>query len=424
MTVKKRFKLHLLLYMLALIAGIVFLCGFSFCRRLPRGTFIDGVDVGGKTWTAAVQTVRGEIERELKDKRLEIIAEDRTYSFAYPEISYRDNLYTLVRTISRGGEYGSGASYYLCGSKEVISGICAGESKIIQEPYAEFSADGTPFCYYEGQDGKTVDRALLVCGIDRALQGGFEPVKLSYTEIKRKKSVADVKAETVLLSQFTTYFDGSNANRAHNIALAAASLNGAVLKGGRTLSFNNTVGARVESRGYLRAKIIENGEYTEGIGGGVCQVSTTLYNAALLSGLTVTEYHSHSLAVGYVPPSRDAMVSGTAFDLKISNPMQTAVYIRAYCNSGSLTVKIYGKSRGEQYSIETVVSGGITAPEEFTDDPAKVREGKDGVLSESYLVTQKGGEVKRVRLRFDKYLPQKRITLKQDGSCEAQNADI
>ena len=79
------------------------------------------------------------------------------------------------------------------------------------------------------------------------------------------------------------------------------------------------MGARTKARGFLPAKIIENGEFVEGVGGGVCQVSTTLYNCALLAGFNIEEYHPHSLAVSYVPPSRDAMVSGLSCDLKIKN---------------------------------------------------------------------------------------------------------
>lgn len=420
MKVKSYFKLRLFLFMSALVAGVIFLCGFSFFGKLPRGTIIDGIDVGGMSRTAAIAAVRDNIEDGLKDKRLEVVANDRVYSYAYPEINYRDNLFSLVRSISRSGEYHSGVSYYLCGAKEVISGICAGESVDLQEPYAMFSAAGEPFTYYEGHDGRRADAALLACGIERSLQGGFERVKLTVREYKRKKTIDDIRAETVLLSQFSTYFDDGNASRSHNIALAAAGVNGSVIRGGGTLSFNDIVGERTAQRGFKEAKIIENGEYIQGLGGGVCQVSTTLYNAALLSGLKIKEYHPHSLSVGYVPPSRDAMVSGSSCDLKIMNPLKTPVYIRAECSRGRLTVRIYGKSTGEVYSIETVVSGGIVAPEEFTDDPTKAREGRDGVLSESFLIVKKGEDVRRVRLRYDKYLPQKRVVYRGGAQDTAE----
>lgn len=407
---KAGLKLRLLIAMLALVAGIAFLCGFS--RSLPSGTRIDGVDVGGMTVGQAIETVRRKTESELKKKKLEIRAESCVYTYVYPELNYRDDLFRLVPSIIRAGDYDGGVSYYLCGEDMIISGICAGEGTAAREPEAEFMKRGAPFRYDEGCDGRLVDAVALTRGIEEALKGNFEPVVLSYREVRKKRSLEEVRAETVLLSRYTTYFDGGNANRSGNIRLAAGSLNGTVLAGGGVFSFNRTVGERSKERGYLPAKIIENGEYVEGYGGGVCQVSTTLYNAALLAGLKISEFHPHSLAVGYVPPSRDAMVSGKTLDLKMINPAKTPVFVRAEASENCLTVSIYGKSRGEHYSIETVVSGGIVAPEEFTDDVAKVREGKDGILSEGYLIVTSNGVTRRVRLRADKYLPQKRVVLK------------
>lgn len=413
MTVRKRLKFGLLIAMLASVAGIVFLCGFS--RPLPAGTRIDGVDVGGMGRRQAIAAVRENTVNELKKKKLEIRAENCVYTYSYPELNYRDELFRLVPSISRAGEYDSGVSYYLCGKDLIVSGICAGESVPVREPSAEFRTDGTPFVYDRGCDGKRVDAISLTRGIEKALEGDFEPVTLSYREVKRSRSLKEIRAETVLLSQYTTYFDEANVNRCNNIRLAAESLNGSVLAGGAFFSFNRAVGERTKERGYLPAKIIENGEYVVGYGGGVCQVSTTLYNAALLSGLKVSEFHPHSLAVGYVPPSRDAMVSGTALDLKFKNPAKTPVYIRAKATGNRLTVSIYGKSGGERYSIESVIAGGIVAPEEYTDDPSKVRDGKDGILSESYLIVSANGVSRRVRLRADRYLPQKRIILKENA---------
>ena len=195
------------------------------------------------------------------------------------------------------------------------------------------------------------------------------------------------------------------------------------MESGKTLSFNNIVGARVKERGFLPAKIIEKGEFVEGVGGGVCQVSTTLYNAALLSGLEIEEYHPHSLAVSYVPPSRDAMVSGTYFDLKISNPYPTPVYIRASVTGGSVAFSIYGYDDGTAYSLSSEVTGAIPAPEESCASPEEARAGKDGLTSESYLTVTRGSYVKTVLLRKDKYAPVKRVVYSDHTHEEGENGD-
>ena len=136
------------------------------------------------------------------------------------------------------------------------------------------------------------------------------------------------KFDVRLLSSFTTRFDGGNAARSHNIRLAAKLINGSVVKNGETFSFNATVGQRTPERGFKRAKIIENGEFVEGIGGGVCQASTTIYNAVLTAGLKIEEWHRHTLKSSYVKPSFDAMVNSNGADLVFVNDTASPIYIR------------------------------------------------------------------------------------------------
>ena len=411
-------KINLLIYMLAFSAGLIcFACGFGFDARVPKDVTVNGVAVGGMTRAAAVKALRGEVENGLKGKTLEVRGGKTVYKFTYPEIRYKDDLPSVIKTARRGGEYTAQISYYLCGLNEIAPHICLNESVFAVEPHATFSAYGEPFTYYEGRDGRVADEEKLIADIKRSLENGFEPVNLRFYEVLRRKTMQEVKQNTRLLTSFTTYFDGENINRSSNIRLAAAKLNGTVLESGKTLSFNDIVGARVKERGFLPAKIIENGEFVEGVGGGVCQVSTTLYNAALLSGLKIAEYHPHSLAVGYVPPSRDAMVSGSSCDLKITNEAETPIYIRANSQNGSVTFKIYGADGGAEYSLSSSVTGSIPAEEELTDDPLKARAGRDGTLSEGFLTVTRGGYSKTVRIRKDKYLPVKKVTYANEN-CE------
>ena len=224
----------------------------------------------------------------------------------------------------------------------------------------------------------------------------------------------DEKFEVEILNSYTTYFDSKNEARCHNIRLAASLINGTVLENGEIFSFNERVGQRTAERGFQRAAIIENGEFVEGVGGGVCQVSTTLYNAALLSGCKVVEYHPHSLAVSYVPPSRDAMVSGTFYDLKFKNTTGSTIYIKAVTGENFVRFTVYGRNFGVKYDLSSFVTGAIEAPEEFTDDIALVRDGRDGTISEGYLTVTKNGFTRVIFLRRDKYSPQKKITLKTE----------
>ncbi len=210
------------------------------------------------------------------------------------------------------------------------------------------------------------------------------------------------------LSSYTTYYSVEEKGRCQNIAVAAALVNGVTLQAYGEFSFNKTVGERTKEKGFHDAKIIVNGEYVEGVGGGVCQVSTTLYNAALKSGLEILEYHPHSLRVSYIPPSRDAMVSSGS-DLRIFNPYDTPVYLAAESFKGGLRVTFYGKNEGYRYEISSVALGEIPPPEPIIKEGDRdeiIRSPKNGIKSEAYLEKYEGDRLLfRKRIRADEYRP-------------------
>ncbi|MDE6613517.1 MAG: VanW family protein, partial [Clostridia bacterium] len=377
-------KFNLLIIMPALVAGFIFIfCGFA--KKLPADITINGVEVGRKTRTQAVALVREDIEKQLKQRSLIIVGAKKNYVFTYPEIGYKDNLQKLIKSVKKHGRYTARVTYYLNGINDIASAVCEDESSPAIEPYAIFNNYGTPFTYVGGSDGVRADRAKLLNDIKASLEGGFEKVTVKTVPVKRRTDMKSVMEDTKKLSSYITYFDGENISRSHNICLAADKINGTVLKNGESFSFNATVGERTEARGFKTAKIIEKGEFVEGVGGGVCQVSTTLFNAAVSGGLKITEFHPHSLSVSYVPPSCDAMVSGTYFDLKFENVTGYTVYIRARTGKNFVAFDLYGRGDGAKYSLSSRVTGSIPAPEETTDDETQLKTGKDGILSEGYL---------------------------------------
>lgn len=125
--------------------------------------------------------------------------------------------------------------------------------------------------------------------------------------------------ENKMLASFSTTILDSDENRVNNIRLASQKINGFVLKPGETFSFNKIVGKRDYNKGYKKAKVLVNGESNEGVGGGICQLSSTIYNAALKSGMQIIERHTHSGEVGYIPRGQDAAVSYGYKDLKFKN---------------------------------------------------------------------------------------------------------
>ena len=226
------------------------------------------------------------------------------------------------------------------------------------------------------------------------------------------------------ISAYTTYFNQNDGGRCENIAIAASLIDGVTIQAYGEFSFNGTVGRRTEEAGFQQAKIIVNGEYVLGVGGGVCQVSTTLYNAALKSGLTVTEFHPHSLRVSYVAPSRDAMVSSQS-DLKLFNPHAHAVYLSAKVENGAVKITFYGKNDGDRYEIISKTLSEIPPPPPIVKQGEKeeiLREERSGTKSEAYLERYRGEQLlSRKRLREDEYSPIQGIISKKNCVFDTEN---
>lgn len=154
------------------------------------------------------------------------------------------------------------------------------------------------------------------------------------------------------LASFSTRYDASNKNRATNIELAAEEINGTILIPDENFSFNGTVGPRTKAKGYLLAGAYSAGELVESYGGGICQVSSTLYNTVLYANLEIVERYNHSSVVSYVKSGLDATVSYGSKDFKFKNSRKYAIKIKAEAKNGILTIEIWGIPEEEEYEIE------------------------------------------------------------------------
>jgi hypothetical protein len=143
------------------------------------------------------------------------------------------------------------------------------------------------------------------------------------------------------IGSFSTYFNVAEKSRTKNLKLAAEAINNCLIKSGNIFSFNQTVGPRIPEKGFEKAIVYINKEKVEDYGGGICQVSTTLYNAVLQAGLPVLERHPHSLPVPYVPAGQDATVSFGTLDLKFKNDRERDILIKAVVDKNKLTVELY-----------------------------------------------------------------------------------
>jgi len=167
-----------------------------------------------------------------------------------------------------------------------------------------------------------------------ALQGDFE---------KPRVAAADLKDVSALMASFSTGLGSSSASRLHNVRLSAGAISGAVLMPGEVFSFNEMVGPRTPEAGYRTAPVLQHGLLVPGTGGGACQVSSTLYNAALLANLEVVKRYHHSQPVPYLAAGRDATVWYGTFDLKFRNPLDSPVVLHASVGRRTVTFSVLGK---------------------------------------------------------------------------------
>jgi vancomycin resistance protein YoaR len=183
------------------------------------------------------------------------------------------------------------------------------------------------------------------------------------------EQLAEIKE---VVAEFTTRFSAGNRPRAANLKLASSLINGVVLAPGEQFSFNQTVGQRTTRRGFRVAGIYANGRHDTGVGGGICQVSTTLYNAALLSNMHIVKKSNHSMPVPYVPVGRDATVNWGAQDLVLRNNYETPIALSSTYEPGRLTFRVLGKKqpglsvkiertglRSWRSGVKTVVDGSL-----------------------------------------------------------------
>lgn len=292
---------------------------------------------------AVFSVPKGFAEAEILSKTdavLTVEVSGKTFEYFYPEIdSFCGKLY--LKNIDEAVE----DIYY-------ASLVPPENAEIIFHPSRE-----EPFEFKKEKAGLGVDKRALFEGIGKVLaEGGGRFSATEFVKVEPQITVNDLKAYAYKRGEFSTYYGSSSAQRKKNVALAVKLLGVTEIYNGEEFSFNSAVGERTEERGFLSAKVIENGKFTEGVGGGVCQVSSTVYNCALLSGMTVTERHRHSLAVSYVEPSFDAMVSFSYADLRFINDSGEKVYLVADADGNRVRVRIYGLPNCYRYERISVVN--------------------------------------------------------------------
>ena len=338
------------------------------------------------------------------DVTIKIEAMGKLFEFSYPEVDFL------------GGEL------YLKNAEETAEEIYYSTLVFpVNASFVCFPERDYPFELKNEKVGLGVDKCEILRGIDEALRNGNHYFKVEKTvEVFPCVTTEYLKETLVKRGEFSTNYSSSQEKRKQNIALSGELLSMTEIANGEEFSFNRAVGERTEERGFSSAKVIENGKFTEGVGGGVCQVSSTVYNCALLSGMTITERHRHSLAVSYVEPSFDAMVSFSYADLRFLNESGESVYLVVDADGTRVRARIYGVENTYRYKRISVVNELIDPlPEEivytdelFEGEKKQMVYPKKGLKSAGALEKYSGDKlVERRLLGTDEYSALRGITL-------------
>lgn len=423
----KKISRILLLMMLVSACGIAF-GGSSVVKaeeedRIAEGVYIGSTYVGGMTETEAEAAITAYVDQaehseftfSVEDKSIEVKASDLGIHFTDLHV---------VQEAMEVGRSGNIIKRYKDkkdlehGNKEIPLPLKVDHAAIrtlLEEKAEELNREAVnnglvrengKFRIIEGANGIKVNVEESIREVESYIStvwDGTDAAMELAAEIDEPQGTRE-ELEKVqdLLGGYSTNFKKSSANRCENIAIAASKIDGTVLYPGEELSVADTIGPLTGKNGYKLAGAYENGQVVESYGGGVCQVSTTLYNAVILAELEITERFNHSMVVDYVPQSQDAAIAGDYKDLKFVNNQDTPIYIEGYTVGKDLYFNVYGEetrpeNRKVTFESETVSVQEAGVQFQATGDPVgylAVAQGKHtGYVSRLWKVVTVDGEV-------------------------------
>ncbi len=438
--VKKRFLWLVLATFLLLLAATVLACQatrrFSNGDRLAPNVRIQGIEVGNLSRSQAaaevqsrwVDTLPAKITLQWAQGKAEASADDLGRLVLLDEaltaahrVGREGNLLRQIVTQIRLLRSGADVPVRVDVDRDRLDAYL---KELADEVYrapknADIDVEGDKVHVIPGKTGVELDVEATQARLASVLADPAQTSAQVALKVKQPAiSAEDLAHLEVVLASYSTRFRPSQVDRTHNLRLAIKSLGRTVVMPGDVLSFNQRTGPRLAERGFREAPIFVDGEVEPSTGGGVCQVATTVYNAALLANLTVVERHKHSRPVNYAPSGRDATIYWGQADLRIRNTLRHPILVIGSIGDSSMTVKILG-SREDRYEVELERSGIATIAHATREIPSSEVEpggrevekpGRDGTRVTLTRIVKRGGKViKTERLHTDTYSPQTRI---------------
>ena len=395
-------------------------------NTIYSGISINGTDVSGKTKEEALQQLQQEADVHLGNQKITIQQEDKIWDIPFSDLDVKYDIEASVEQAWEIGRTGELKDRY-----KVVTDVAQNKEDIpisythdkqkvvekLQEIATEFNVEAQDstitrkngaFQITEEQKGYAMDVDKTVPKVEEMLEqntGGTIEPEITITEPKVTK--ADNEKVTDLIGTYSTTYSANAAGRNENLRVGCANIDGTVIAPGEVFSMNVGLGPQTYANGYKDAGVYVNGKVEQGVAGGVCQVTSTLYNAVILAELEVVERYPHSMTVGYVPLGRDAAVAGDYKDLKFRNDTEYPVYLEAYARDGKVVCNLYGHEihdAGHKVDFEMVFEGTIPKPaEKVTQDATKPEgyrqvtyTGKTGSKVSTYkIITENGKQISK-----------------------------
>ena len=445
-----------ILITLALILMLLFISVMYFTEEytnpyMHRGVRIEDIDVSNLSKEDALKEVKSVTDEMIKNKVVNFTYEDITVPVPLRDFGYKLNLEDAINKAYSYGRSDNLFYNYLdiingyifkknfvakadiddAKREEVILNI---GSKIFKKPvdaHPIIKDDGS-VTIKESEIGRYMDinEAKDLINLDILHEDKIE-LPVYKTEPKIYSNYYD--GINKKLGDFETDYSSSVKNRKENIRLAASKFNNMKLNPGDEISFNDVVGEISEKTGFKSATVIVGGEYESGIGGGICQVSTTLYNSLILSDLEITERHNHSRPIHYVDLGTDAAVARGYKDLKFKNNTNNPILILSEANGEKLNFKVLGNGSDRDYEVKIIpqllgtVSPGVDTiySDALPDGESTVREsGARGYSYKTYKEIIKNGEVvDKKEISKSYYLPKDKVVVVGTGTTNDDDSE-
>lgn len=403
-------------------------------KKLPKNVYFKEVDLSGKTIKDVEEIIDREVE-EIENKKINICfsynGDVQTHNFKLKDLGYYSNkeevknkisliLYNDLSPIEKLKEYINIKKY---GRKyDLNHGIDYEKFCKSISVFDEFKLPKPQNAKYKCEDGKIIiipeiygyefDKEKLYNQVCSNMLGDKREFTLDYKTVKPKITEEVLKKQGIKekIASYTTKFNSNNKSRSKNIRLAASIIDGTIVAPGEVFSFNKVVGERTKARGFDEAGVYINGNIQSELGGGICQVSSTLYNAVLLSDLEVVQRNNHSLTVNYVPLSRDAAVSWGSKDFKFRNNKDFYIYIHAETGENTITFDLFGTKSNKKVELISKIIERIDSPIKYVQDTNLkdgeiVKKGRTGYRSKLIKKVYENGKlIRREIVSQDKYM--------------------